>query len=133
MNLEDVAALAAALPGVTEGTSYGNRAWRVGKKLFVWERPLRSADLDALGDDAPDGPIVGLRVDDLAEKAAVLQGGHAGLFTTPHFDAHPTLLVHLDEVDPALFEELVTDAWLCQAPKRAVTAFLEERATDDPS
>jgi len=129
ITLDEVAALALAMPNVTEGTSYGTRAWRVGKALFVWERPLRGTEQKALGDAAPDGPIVGARVDDLGEKEALLQAGHAGLFTTPHFDGHPAVLIELDAAAPELVEELVIDAWLCRAPRRAVEAYLAERDT----
>lgn len=129
ISLDEVAGLAMAMPQATEGTSYGNRAWKVGKALFVWERPLRGNERDALGDDAPDGPIIGTRVDDLDEKEALLHAGHPGLFTTPHFDGHPTVLVELDAAAPELVEELVIDAWLCRAPRRAVEAYLADRST----
>lgn len=100
----------------------------MGKKLFVWERPLRGPDLESFGDATPPGdPIVGVKVDDLADKEALLQAGHAGLFTTPHFDGYPSLLVELDVVDPAVLDELVVDSWLCTAPKRAVKAYLAEQ------
>jgi hypothetical protein len=36
----DVEAIVAPLPEVSEGTSYGRRAWKVAKKAFAWERPL---------------------------------------------------------------------------------------------
>ena len=49
----DVERLARELPAVEGGTSYGNRAWKVGGKGFAWERPLRRTDLEALGDAAP--------------------------------------------------------------------------------
>ncbi len=130
-SLDDVARLALALPGVTEGTSYGNRAWRVGKALFAWERPLRPADEAALGPDTPDGPVLGVRVDGLDDKEALLQAAHPGLFTTPHFDGYPSILVALDTVDPDLVGELVVDAWLCRAPGRMARAYLEERERSD--
>ena len=41
-------------------------------KLFVWKRPLRRSDLEALGDAAPDGPILGARVEHLVAKEALL-------------------------------------------------------------
>ena len=61
---DDVRRLATALPEVTERSSHGQPAWRVADKLFVWERPLRKGDVEALGPDAPDGPILGARVAD---------------------------------------------------------------------
>jgi hypothetical protein len=64
---DDVQRLALALPETAEVTSRGHRQWRVKDKLFVWERPLRRSDLEALGDAAPDGPILGARVEHLVE------------------------------------------------------------------
>ena len=61
---EDVRSLAMALPEAAEETSRETARWTVRGKLFVWERPLRKADLEALGDAAPDGPILGARVAD---------------------------------------------------------------------
>jgi hypothetical protein len=44
----------------------------VRDKLFAWERPLRPADIRALGDAAPQGPILGARVEHLGAKEALL-------------------------------------------------------------
>lgn len=125
-SIDDVAELALGLPNVSEGTSYGNRAWRVGKTLFAWERPLNGTDLAAFGDTTPPAdPILGVRVDGLDEKEALLQAGHPGLFTTPHFDGYPALLIELGVADPELVQELVVDAWLCRASRRAAKAYLD--------
>jgi hypothetical protein len=68
---EDVGRLALALPETSERLSRGLRQWRVKDKAFVWERPLRRADLEALG-EAPEGPILGARVEHLVAKEALL-------------------------------------------------------------
>jgi hypothetical protein len=52
---KDVARVVAALPETSEPTP---RNWRVRKKLLVWERPLRKADYEALGADAPEGDVL---------------------------------------------------------------------------
>jgi hypothetical protein len=84
---DDVRRLALALPGTSETPSPdGLSAWRVKDKLFVWERPLRRADYDALGDAAPDGPILGARVADVGVKEALLADQPDVYFTTPHFN-----------------------------------------------
>src|ERR687885_738605 len=93
---DDVARLALALPGTDERVSRGNRQWRVGDKLFVWERPLRKSDLAALGDAAPSGPILGARVEHEGAKQALVQDPSGLDFTTPHFDGYPAILVRLD-------------------------------------
>ena len=122
---KDVSRLALALPDAEEGTTYGgNCAWTVRKKLFVWERPLRKRDLEALGDSAPEGPILGARVEHLIAKEALLADESGGFFTTPHFDGYPAVLVRLPEVGLDLLEEVVTEAWLVRAPKRLVREYL---------
>jgi hypothetical protein len=122
---DDVRRLALALPETDERRSRDLLQWRVKDKLFVWERPLRRSDLEALGDRAPDGPILGVRVEHLVAKEALLADDPGVFFTTPHFDGYPAVLVRLDRIATADLEELITEAWLARAPKRLVTAFME--------
>jgi hypothetical protein len=119
---EDVARVVGELPETAEPSP---RNWRVRKKLIVWERPLRKADYEALGDDAPDGDILGARVADEGVKFALIADDPAVYFTTPHFDGYPSVLVRLGEISVSDLRELVTDAWLAQAPKTLAKAFLE--------
>jgi len=123
---EDVRRLALALPTTSERISRGMRQWVVKDKLFVWERPLRRPDLAALGPAAPDGPILGARVEHLVAKEAMLADPSGVFFTTPHFDGYPAVLVRLDAIGPAELEEVVTEAWLARAPSRLVRAYLDE-------
>ncbi len=62
-NWEDVRRIALDLPETSERVSRELCQWRVKDKLFVWERPLRSGEVEALGGAAPDGPILGARVE----------------------------------------------------------------------
>jgi hypothetical protein len=123
---DDVRRLALALPETSERESRGLRGWRVKDKGFVWERPLRRADYAALGDDAPDGPILGARVEHLGAKEALLADDPAVFFTTPHFDGYPAVLVRLEHISPEDLSELVTEAWLAAAPKRLAKTFLDQ-------
>src|SRR5690606_6455981 len=79
---DDVARIAAGLP---ELEAVRPREWRVRKKLVAWERPLRKADLAALGAAAPEGPILGVRTPDVGVKEALLADDPDVFFTTPHF------------------------------------------------
>jgi hypothetical protein len=126
-NWDDVARIALALPETTEEQAWGNRHWKVRGKGFVWERPLRKSDLKALGDAAPDGPILGARVEHLVAKEALLQDPSRVFFTIPHFDGYPAVLVLLDEIDLDGLDEVIVEAWLCRAPKRLADAYLAER------
>ena len=124
---DDVARRALALPETSERLGRGNRQWRVKDKLFAWERPLRRPDLDALGDAAPEGPILGARVEHLVAKEALLADGSGVFFTTPHFDGYPAVLVQLDRIAPPDLDEVIVEAWLARAPSRLAEAFLESR------
>ena len=128
---ENVRELALALPDTDETLSRGMRFWRVAArpkpKLFVWERPLRTSDLRALGDAAPDGPILGARVEHLGAKEALLAEDAAVYFTTPHFDGYPAVLVQLERIARDELEEIVIDAWLARAPAPLARAYLSER------
>jgi hypothetical protein len=117
---DDVARSCLALPETTEATSYGQRAWRVRDKSFVWERPLRKKDLAELGDAAPTGPVLGAYVPDEGAKAALIAEEPDVYFTTSHFDGFPAVLCRLEELDASALTELVGEAWACRAPKRLV-------------
>jgi hypothetical protein len=105
---------------------HGLMSWRVRDKLFVWERPLRRADLEALGEDAPDGPILGARVEHLGAKEALLASDPDVFFTTPHFDGYPAVLVVLERIEPQQLRELIVEAWLARAPKRLAKTYVAE-------
>ena len=123
---DDVRRLALAMPEADERLSRDLRQWRVKDKLFVWERPLRRSDLEALGDEAPDGPILGARVEHLIAKEAILSDDPEVFFTTPHFDGYPAVLVRLGRIEVAELEELIVEAWLARAPEKLAKAYLDE-------
>ena len=122
--IEDVAAIAGALPEVVEGERHGARTWFVEKKAFLWERGYSKADLKRFGDQKPpDGPLVALRTADLAEKEAILAAGEPGFFTIEHFNGYPAFLVQLKKVRKKALREAITDAWLATAPKRLTKVY----------
>ena len=124
----DVRRYALALPGATEEkTSSGNAAWIVNKKFFTWERPLRSSDIAALGDAAPKGPILGIRTPDLEMKEALLLSSPKIYFETPHFDGYPAVLIRLEKITARELKDVIEEAWLARAGKRAVVEFLKKR------
>jgi hypothetical protein len=91
----------------------------------VWERPLRKADLEALGDSAPVGPILGARVEHLVAKEALLADDPSVFFTTPHFDGYPAVLVQLEKIGLEDLREVIVEAWLARAPKRLAQSYVE--------
>src|SRR5436305_10124462 len=128
----DVRRLAGSLPETSEELSHGHASWRVRGKGFVWERPLRSADLRALGDSAPSGPILGARVEHLGSKEALLGDDPEVFFTTPHFDGYPAVLVRLERIALEELEEVIVEAWLARAPKRVAREYAKARWPDQP-
>jgi hypothetical protein len=124
---DDVRRLALTLPEVTEEDLHGRPAWRVRGKLFAWERPLRKSDLRALGDAAPDGPILGARVEHLGAKEALIADEPEVFFTIPHFDGYAAVLILIERIAPDVLEEVIVEAWLARAPKRLARQYAEER------
>jgi hypothetical protein len=123
---DDVSRIALALPGTTESaTGSGTLQWRVKNKGFVWERPLGRGDREALGDDAPDGPILGACVPDLGERSALLDEAPDVYFLIPHYEGFAGILVRLERIAVPALRELVVEAWLVRAPKRLAQSYLE--------
>jgi len=101
---DDVVAIGTRFPGVEVTTSYGTPSMRIRKKFMCRLR----TDPDALV----------LRVADMGEREALLQGQPDAFFTTPHYDGHSFVLARLDKVDPGELAELVEEAWRLGASKR---------------
>ncbi len=127
-NWDDVRRIASELPGLEE--TPGKLEWRVRNKPVAWNRPLRRADLDALGDAAPVGTIIGVRVSDVAEQQALVQHGPDAVFVTPHFAGWPAVLVELDRIDREELEELIIDGWATQAPRRVVKEWAAQQGPE---
>jgi hypothetical protein len=122
---DDAARWATELPEVTVGERYGRRTWFVRKKGFAWERPLTKADLRRLGEEPPpDGPILALATEDLAEKEAILESDPAVFFTISHFDGYPAVLVRLKKIKTRALRAAIVDAWLAHAPPKLADEYL---------
>ena len=119
---EDVAAVALALPETTQD----GHSWSVRAKVVVKERPLRPADLKALGDDAPDGPILLVHTRDLETKDELLARRPDAYFVTPHFHGYPAVLVRLGDIDVEELTDAIVEAWLRTAPHKVADQWLAE-------
>ena len=103
---EDVVAAGRRLPEVEESTWWRTPALKVRGKALCRLR------------EDPDTLVI--RVLDLADKEALLQGQPDVFCTTPHYDGYPYVLVRLEAVGEAQLADLVEDAWRLMAPKRLI-------------
>lgn len=122
---DDVERIALALPETSEHVSREKRQWCIKDKLFVWERPLRVKEIEELGEAAPDGPVLGARVEHLGAKEALLADDPGVYFTTSHFKGYAAILVRLDRISVADLDEVIVEAWLARAPRKLVDAYLD--------
>jgi hypothetical protein len=128
--VQDVHDLAGALPGVT--VEKEGRIYQVGRKSFVFFRNPRKDALDPeTGERLTD--VIVFWVESLQEKEAMVRDESTPYFTTPHFDGHPSVLLRTSRVGELTRDELaevVYDAWLARAGKRAREKWLAERGLD---
>jgi hypothetical protein len=119
---EDVRRLALALPGTCEAEDrFAFSVQRSGKaRAFAWVWLERVAPRRAR---VPNPDVVALRVADLEDKELLLAAHAEALFTEPHYDGYPAVLVRLPATGVDALEALVTGAWRCQAPRALVEAF----------
>ena len=118
---DDVRREIAALPETSQRSGLD---WSVRSKALAWDRPLRPKDREALGSSAPEGPILCARVPGLEAKDELIARLPEVYFTTPHFHGYPAILVRLDAIDVPELRDLLTEAWLAQAPKRLAAEWL---------
>jgi len=113
-DFEAVKALAADLPEVEEGTSYGTPALKVRDKMFARLRE--------------DGETLVVWTDFL-EREALIQGDPDTFFITPHYEDYPLVLIALERVDAVELRELLIESWRQRAPKRLLRAYDEAEGT----
>lgn len=111
-------------PETTSAPSYGGfPALRVNGKWFARLRGEMADHHDPVTEQ-PYGEVLVVEVADLGEKEALLTSGSKAYFTVPHYDGYPAVLVRLAVADETEVRELLLDAWLRKAPKRAVAAYV---------
>ena len=127
---DDVRRIALDLPEAVEDVSGTTTAWRVGSKAFAWERVLRRGERASLGDDAPAGPALGVRVPDVGMVDALVAARPRVFLVVAGYGVHPMALLHVERASFEDLDEAVTESWLCRAPKRLTRTFLAQ-AHDD--
>jgi hypothetical protein len=104
MTHAELRALLFALPGVEDGTSYGEASFKVAGKFLTWIRP----QLD-------DSVVVHL--DSLDERELLIEMDPATFHFTDHYRDHPLVLARIASVDPAWLRVMLARRWRKQAPK----------------
>lgn len=121
----EIEEFALTLPETSSTPSYGGApALRVNKVMFARLRGEMAEHIDDLTGE-PYGDVLMVGVADLGEKEALLASDPRAYFTVPHYDGYPAVLVRLALADPVELRELLMDAWVRSAPKRALKAYVD--------
>jgi hypothetical protein len=119
---DDVRRIAMSLPETSEAE--GRFAFSVlnrGKqKGFVWVWAER---IHPKKPRVPNPAVVAIRVVDQLEKEVLLRSDERKFFTEPHYHGFPAVLVRLAAIDAGELQELITNAWRCQAPHALAETF----------
>jgi hypothetical protein len=127
--VDDVHEIARGLPGVTIAEG-GRVVYQVGRRSFVFFRNPRP---DAVDPDTGERyhDVIVFWVESEEDKRSLVDDPSTPFFTTPHFNGHPSVLLRgsrVGELDLDELTEVVCDAWLARAGKRAREKWLSERA-----
>lgn len=115
-NQEDVRRIALSLPGTSEAPDhFAFSVLNKGRlKSFVWAWAER---LEPKKPRIPNPGVVAVRVASRFDKEALLSADQEKFFTEPHYNGFPAVLIRLPAIDAGELEELIIDAWRCQAPR----------------
>jgi hypothetical protein len=113
----DVRRIALSLPGTIED---GGFRFAVAGKGFAWAWMQR---VEPKRPRVPNPDVIAVRVANELEKQALLSLDTDIFFTEPHYDGYPAVLVRLPAIDLELLEQVLTDAWLCRAPKNVAAGY----------
>lgn len=118
---DDVRRIALALPDTAEDDDHFAFSVRRGSKLkgFAWVWMER---VDPKRPRVPNPDVLAVRVASLEEREALLASEPDVLFTEPHYDGYRAVLIRLPAIEVDELEELLIDAWRCQASATQVKA-----------
>jgi hypothetical protein len=123
----DVDEICMGLPEVEFGTSWGDRpTYLVRGKGFVLHRKPHRTAVDPVTGELYDDLLV-IRTANAADKEALVSDERLPFFTIDHFNGYNAVLVQqsrLHEISREELAEVLTDAWLAQAPKSLAKVFL---------
>jgi hypothetical protein len=100
INFDTVRKIGLALPGVEDGTAYGNLALKAHGKLLACVPTHRSAE--------PGSLVVKV---DFGDRAQLLAEAPDIYYMTEHYLGYPSVLVRLSRVDPDVLRDLLDMAY----------------------
>lgn len=106
MTRDEFHALALALPGVEEGTSYGLPSLKLGGKFFT---RVRSEETAAVLQDVPH-----------EERDALIEAEPDIWFYTDHYRNYPIVLCRLAAATPEQVQGLLARSWRKRAPRKLI-------------
>src|SRR4051794_20657853 len=113
--IDDLDTLALGLPETTkEVSSDGRPAYLAHGKMFICHRSRRPDAIDPETGERMDDVLL-FRVENLDVKEILLADDRGIMFTTPHFNGYPAVLVRIPELarlDRDELEDIVVEAWL---------------------
>jgi hypothetical protein len=112
---DDCVRLTAHLPEVEQSTSYGTPALTVRGKSFCRLWGDREHDRDGVDPDETEVLVVFC---DLDEKDALIESSGGTVFSTPHYDGYPAMVIRLADVDLDDLVGYLEDSYRIKAPKR---------------
>ena len=107
MTFDDVRAIALALPGAEESTSYGTPAFKVAGKMLARKHQ--------------DGVSLVVRIS-FDERELLMEAEPETFYITDHYRAYPALLVRIETVHPGTLKHILEQTWRQVAPKKLVAA-----------
>ncbi len=110
---DDVRRICLSLPEVIEKPYERLPGYRVKTRLFARIR------------ENPYALVVSRA--SIGEKEALIASEPEKFFQTPHYEAHPAMLVRLEAIDFEELEELLTEAWALSAPVKLLASFEASR------
>jgi len=109
ITVDDAGAIACALPGVMESTSYGTRSWKAGRKFLMREKEGMDHVL-VIGTESVD-----------AQEFLIACNPDA-YFITDHYRGYPAVLVRLAKISRPVLAAQIEEAWRRVATKTMLKA-----------
>jgi len=110
----DVSRIALSLPGVEkvrDRLAFGVRT--KGKlKEFAWVWKER---VEPKKPRVPNVGVIAVRTPNVAERDRLIAENPSALFTEPHYNGFPAVLVRLKAIGLTELRRLITEGWRCQA------------------